>query len=274
MNTKPCRHVKALSPLVMGLPIALGLLTSSAGAQQFWRDRKSSEWTSTEAKVMVSQSPWARPTKLQTKGTPSAIPAGNRDVAPSTTVDAGGLPQVLVQHAEKVGESNRDLIALLESGAPLSPPSDTTLPTELGGVPIPRDAVVVLWESALPIQEAKAKLGMRDVVKDQVAAYIVVSIIGYPFMLMNSEGQAASARTREWILESAALVRKGKGRIEPADVHVTASEDTVIVRFFFPRNKSIQPEDKEVTFWFQIDTTLVQTKFNLQEMVYQGKPAL
>lgn len=46
------------------------------------------------------------------------------------------------------------------------------------------------------------------------------------------------------------------------------------MRFFFPRQQTIQAGDKEVIFRFEMLDTLVEAKFSLKEMVYRGQSAL
>jgi hypothetical protein len=75
------------------------------------------------------------------------------------------------------------------------------------------------------------------------------------------------------IKESAVLLRNGKNRIEASDVSFIEANETV-VRFFFPRQQTIQAGDKEVIFRFEMLDTLVEAKFSLKDMAYHGQPAL
>jgi hypothetical protein len=49
---------------------------------------------------------------------------------------------------------------------------------------------------------------------------------------------------------------------------------TRFVRFFFPRQATVQPGDKEIIFRFEMLDTIVEAKFNLKEMLYHGQLAL
>ena len=80
----------------------------------------------------------------------------------------------------------------------------------------------------------------------RAAERFVISVIGYPVKFLGGEDQATLSRTKDWILASAALIQKGKGKISPMDVRVTEIGENVVVRFFFPREKTIQAKDKVV----------------------------
>jgi hypothetical protein len=46
-----------------------------------------------------------------------------------------------------------------------------------------------------------------------------------------------------------------------------------MVRFYFPRQGTVQPGDKEIVFRFEIQDTLVEAKFILKEMLFNGNVA-
>jgi len=46
------------------------------------------------------------------------------------------------------------------------------------------------------------------------------------------------------------------------------------MRFYFPRQGTVQPGDKEIVFRFEIQATVVEAKFNIKDMMFKGKVAL
>ena len=74
------------------------------------------------------------------------------------------------------------------------------------------------------------------------------------------------------IRESAVLIRNGKEKIEATDVSFIETNDS-LVRFYFPRQASIQPNDKEMSFRLEIQDAVVEVKFNVKDMKFGGKVA-
>lgn len=136
---------------------------------------------------------------------------------------------------------------------------------------LPKDSVIILWESAAPIHEAKARLAIVDPPIAQAGDAIIIQMIAHP--LLRQINTSAPAM-RQMIRESAVLSRNGKDRIQASDVVFIETDETV-VRFFFPRQQSLQKiGDKEVVFRFEMLDSFVEVKFSLKDMVYAGRPAL
>ena len=57
------------------------------------------------------------------------------------------------------------------------------------------------------------------------------------------------------------------------DVAFVEANDSII-RFYFPRQGTVQPGDKEMIFHFEIQDTVVDAKFTLKDMVFKGKASL
>jgi hypothetical protein len=133
-----------------------------------------------------------------------------------------------------------------------------------------KDSVIISWESAAPLREARVRLAINAPPNAQASDAVIIQMIAHP-LLRRINTTAVSMR--QMIRESAILLRNGQNRVQASDVAFIETNET-IVRFFFPRQQTIQPGDKEFIFRFEMLDSLAEAKFNLKEMVYHGQPAL
>jgi hypothetical protein len=96
-----------------------------------------------------------------------------------------------------------------------------------------------------------------------------VSVIGHS--LLRQINPASSMKPM--IQDSTVLLRNGKKGIPALDVTFVEVNDSII-RFYFPRQGTVRPGDKESMFRFEIQETLVEAIFILKDMVLKGKAAL
>jgi hypothetical protein len=165
-------------------------------------------------------------------------------------------------------------VAEIQKQLGVSPvPITLTVPASLQG------AVIVLWESAVPVRAAKVKLGVADTTNQRAAGSYVVSVIGYP--MQTAIGQELdlkrplSAPIRNIILQSGVLVLKGKHPIEASEIEVEGTANAMNVRYFFPADGSISASEKSVQFRMQVGFgDIVEADFSPKTMVYEGKPAI
>jgi hypothetical protein len=134
---------------------------------------------------------------------------------------------------------------------------------------LPEGTVIVLWESAEPVREAKTSLAITETANTKLQDAIIVSVIGHPVL---REINPASSM-KPMIRDSAVLLPNGKNNVPAMDVSFVEANDSII-RFYFPRQGTVQPGDKEMIFRFEIQQTVVEAKFSLKDMVFRGKPAL
>ena len=68
------------------------------------------------------------------------------------------------------------------------------------------------------------------------------------------------------------LERKGKDSIYPERVEILEANNARLVVFLFPKEgQAIEAGDKEVTFHSKLGAMDVKAKFQLKEMMYEGK---
>jgi hypothetical protein len=133
---------------------------------------------------------------------------------------------------------------------------------------LPAGSVIILWESAEPVREAKSRLTIAETIGERVPNSIIVSVIAHPVLRQISP----AGSMKPMIRDSAVLLRNSKIRVQAFDVAFIETSDSM-VRFYFPRQGTVQPGDKEIVFRFEIQDTLVEAKFILKEMLFSGNVA-
>jgi hypothetical protein len=150
--------------------------------------------------------------------------------------------------------------------------------------------VVLRWESALPVQHAMLRQGVRSdddskaapAAKDQKD--YVIAVLGLYLPDRGSAGDSDDSdldrgkdnneRLRSQLLDAAQLTPKGKTPIAADDVQFEGRNGSIAMRFLFPKTPGITADDKEVAFHLETRGMKLEHKFKLSEMVYQGKLAL
>ena len=265
--------------IVIAIALVFGLQGALLGAQDFWTKKEPSEWTESEAGKMLTKSPWAQQTK------PRQLTVGNM---PPTM--SGPRPRPGTIRPVPYPSSQETMDQIRRGGGLMQPipclgwglgtmalPSPTSDDCKAAwqsvaaamSTGLPQDSVIVLWESAVPVRDAKTRLAIEDPVNAQATDTFIISIIGYPLLISPT---APSLKTT--LRKSAVLIRKGKDEIHVSPLDTTLIQtNEPIIRFFFSR-QTIQAGDKAVIFRFQMDTTMVEAKFDLKDMVYRGQLAL
>jgi hypothetical protein len=239
-------------------------------------------FTESEARKLLSDSAWAKRAKLhsamktQTPLPPMETPGVQPGGLGSSGVGHGVVPPT----AEQLGKRAEGWQPVPCAGwgvGYLSVPSPTSEECKAAWQSVsasksqglPSGTVIVLWESAEPIREAKTSLAITQTTNAQLQDAIIVSVIGHP--LLREINPASSMKPM--IRDSAVLLRNGKNSIPALDVAFVEANDSII-RFYFPRQGTVQPGDKEIMFRFEIQDTVVEAKFSLKDMIFKGKAAL
>ena len=274
------RHLKLFAVIGMAALCVRATFPTVAAPQSA---KPAPELTDSEARRILTDSPWAKRTKLRstTKAAPYNQPIEN----PGNVV--GGLGPGGPGHGAVI-PSAADLANV--SAAPkvmpclgwglgsMSLPSPTSQECQAAWQSVavakysslPPGSVIILWESAAPVSDAKTRLAIAVSPATQASASILIQMIAHPLL---RQINTTADLMRQMIKESAVLLRNGKNRVEASDISFIEANETV-VRFFFPRQQTIQAGDKEVIFRFEILDTVVEAKFSLKEMAYRGQPAL
>ena len=78
----------------------------------------------------------------------------------------------------------------------------------------------------------------------------------------------------ERFIQGTVLKRKGKEPIHPVRIELLRAGDQTVPMFFFSKSDAIVADDKEVAFESAFGPATIKAKFNLKDMVYEGKLAL
>ena len=219
-------------------------MTSSA---QVWKDKPINRWTPAEARLVITDSPWAQSVTPEPNET--AKPGRTRGMGPDG-IGLGGFNLGLPGGGRRGGMN----------GAGRRP--DDTASQDSGPLP----TLTLRWISALPISSAQmiarelnAPVADEDHYAIAVYGLSSRSVRGDP----NNVGTELKAR--------AALKREGKKDIAPSSVEVVPRDEGPVIVYFFPRSSEIARKDKQVEFQAEIGRLKFSKSFVLDEMVYQGK---
>jgi hypothetical protein len=227
---------------------ALALAAAAFCAQPPW-EKPAAAWSAEDIAALLSNSPWAVQTAAAMEDPRDAMDP--RPVGPPDTGNTG------------LGGSN--------AGKPRwdGEPGHNRM-GHLATVP-----VIVCWESALPVREARKELAAS------ANAYVIsltglipagrYRAAGRPETTSSSDG-SFDARNPEEVLEAfmsnSKIVVKGYADLHPQNVKLDPTTGTV--RVFFSRENPIDPNQKEALFITHFGALNVRAKFRLSSMKYHG----
>jgi hypothetical protein len=217
--------------------LLIGALTS-LWAQVSWKTTPLPRWSEVEAKQILTDSPWVK----------STVPGMVRDLSEFERRDGGDWDADIGRGVGLLAllGGDEELIAMLR--AHMKPPNP---------------AVIVRWESALPVREAERRAGITDapdLLSDNYA--IVVYDIPTP---------------KKWNFEHelrgvAFLKRDRKKDIHPSGVRILRHNDgTANIVYLFPRAVEIGKKDGRVEFQAQVGRLVVDQNFFTEDMQLQGE---
>ncbi len=239
------------------MPVAL--VAQLAQAQVAWIDKPVARWTDSDARLVLSESPWSKQVEpvLKNDGRRGGRGGGIGTPIGSIGIGVGGIG---------IGGPRRGGRG---PGGGMPPP--VGLPQggrTIGDEIAPRSIapVTVRWESALPVQEAELKTadGNAPIVDE---ANYTLAVVGLPNRLVNGDPQALA---KQW-KGQAKLKRSGKKDIKPSEVRVLPRDEGLVVMFLFSRSNPITINDREVEFEAVIGPLELKQVFTLSEMSYAGK---
>lgn len=247
---------------VLPLLLVFGVFAlMSASSDTPWR-KDAAQWTDREAQAVLSASPWAQ-----------SVDAEMHD--PREDMEEYTPPPPAAERAGMAGQTN-----------PTAPKGHWD-----GGVgrnrmgTLPSLPVVVRWDSAAPVREARRHVaGGPD--PDASSPDYVITVTGLiPARRYRSAGRtdassnsdgAADARNPEELLEAfmsfSRLLPHGEDAIAPRNVRLDSASGAIHI--FFPRTRPIEAKSKDVIFLTRFGAFKVRAKFHLKDMRYQGKLAL
>jgi hypothetical protein len=215
-------------------------------AAEAWRTKPVTSWTDRDAQLVLERSPWAKMTVagIARRQTEDERRAGGNMGQP-TGVGFDGIDDKRVRPV---------LPTNVFTPSP-TPPSKAQL-----------IRLLVRWESALPVQAAELKRGEGTPPTLSDNGYMI-AVYGVPFT--DAKGDPLSL-ARDF-KESAFLRREGKPNVKPFRVEAFELEHSVVVVYEFPSWAEISKKDGTVEFNALIGRLEVQQKFEVEDMLFQGK---
>ena len=246
-------------------------------AAEPWKNKDYTQWSDDEINKVLTDSPWAKEMTVgpQRSGMGQRPGGMGRRGGFGYPGGGGGYP----------------------GGGGGYPGGGGGYPGGGGGGGYPSQAsmnVTVRWDSALPVQQALKRQGSASAdeakaVADASEKNYVITVFGFR-MPSNRRGgydrnnpdaddqdrdrdrQQSADSLRSQLLDAAQLIPKSGRAIYAQDVQVEGGGSEL--HFLFPRNPGFAASSKEVDFVLEVRGVKVEHKFHLQDMQYQGQPAL
>jgi hypothetical protein len=267
----------ALAPLSIVLVAA-----SDQTSKQTWKDKQIPEWTESEAKQVLTDSPWAKSVKpsvdhardgqrrdrggIGLPGIGLGIPGIGMGRYPGGGYPGGGYPGGGYPGGGYPGGGYPGG-GYPGGGYPGGAPGGgSQTGGNNGNHNQPAPELKLRWESALPIREAELKAhDLNAPTVDQ--NHYAIAVYGVPNRMVNG----GSRNLANQLKKQAALKRDGKKSIKPSSVEVLQREDGPVFVYLFPRSNEITAQDKQVEFDARIGRLQFSQPFFLDEMVWANK---
>jgi hypothetical protein len=233
-----------MRPCSLSLVAALSLaaISSPAADPPSWQIRPPAQWTQDDAKLLLTDSPWVK----------QANPQNVRDLSPDERREGGNM-----QASEGHG------VGLAGLGI-LGPRRQAEAIARAHYKPTP-EAVMVRWESAMPVRAAEQKVGETDppAVDPDHYAIVVYDIRTPKRYNLASELKGISFIKRD----TAKTIKPSKVIIlrEPDD------ETKATLIYLFPRKIEITKNDGRLEFVAQIGRLFISQFFYTFQMQLQGQ---
>jgi len=219
------------------LPLTVVVLMAEDSS---WKDKPVSQWSVDDAKQVLTDSPWVK----------QVTPQNVRDLSPDERREGGNMEASI---GKGVGIAGLGVLGSRRQAEAIARAHYKPTP----------NAVVVRWETALPVRAAEQKAGETDVPTVDGEHYaIVVYDIPTP---------------KRWNLENelkgiAYLKRDSKKNLKPSRVEILRNADgTATIVYLFPRSIEITKKDGGLEFVAQIGRLFVSQFFYTWEMQLQGQ---
>ncbi len=243
--------------------VLLGFGATALLAANFWDTKKFTEWSDSQINKMLTDSPWAHKTTVQVKGG-AGRGGGRMSPEPQDEGMGGGMRGGGPGGGGMGGMGGGMGGGGMRGGGDMAP--------QVARGP----EAVVRWQTALPIKQMAAFSRYRDEVETSpdAAALLnreernyIVGVIGLP--------PYVAAGKKEEFAAGAQLVIKNLPPIQAVGADLQQVGRGADLYLVFPKTDPgahvIALDDKEVQVIVETDTLHLKQKFNLKNMVYQGK---
>jgi len=221
---------------------ALLLVAPGQARDQAWKNRPISEWTETDAKTVITDSPWAM-TVTATLETQSPRGKGIKIGG----LDIPGLGHGGAGHSADHSKDNKTSKDSTAASA-AKPPS-----------------LMLRWESAPAIREAERKAHDSSAPAIE-EGYYVIAVYGIP----RGTIAEASKDAAEGLKKQAVLKRYAKKDLKPTRVQIVPREDGPVVVYLFAKSGEITWRDHNIELDAQVGQWKFTQSFSLDDMIMQG----
>jgi hypothetical protein len=227
------------------LPFTALLLLAAASwsGNLSWKDKPFSQWTTEDAKQVLTDSPWVK----------QVTPQNVRDLSPDERRAGGDMGAGI---GKGVGLAGLGILGPRREAAALARAHYKPTP----------DAVVVRWESAQPVRVAEQKAGETGVPTPDSDHY---AIVVYDILTPQRWNLANELKGIAY------LKRDASKTLKPSSVEILRQPDgKATVIYLFPRSKEITKKDGRLEFVAQIGRLFVSQFFYTWQMQIDGQLVL
>ena len=208
------------------------VVAAAAATDPAWTSKAISEWTSEDARRVLTDSPWVK------HAAAALVPLrGEAQLRDGGRMGAGG---------KRVG-----LDAANRSS---------------GAVSARQEMFETRWESAMPVRAAEIKAGETGSPSWE-GDYYAIAIYDVPGITPRDQKYLPSE-----LKQYTSLKRDGKKDVRPVQVDVSLFDNRLArILYLFPRSANINAEDQGVRLVAQIGRLHIEQVFVVEEMRYRGK---
>jgi hypothetical protein len=262
-------------------PAAIGLLTAvlgvAAGAVTAgpWATKAFADWTEKDARAVMTRSPWAKEMPMPVNNRPDVMtvqPGYNVSSPPAASL---GNPANTTTGGNMGVEGAGNPGPAEQGGARQSTARTPSAVQPSPGAPNPQPTITVIWASATPVRLAVLKLRSKgeapppaqvDRAK-QPRDHYVIAVVGLP-----APPPGADPKT---LAGGAFLSVKSKPAVEASESDYRRIGQADVYFFRFTRaSLPISASDRQVEFKLKFGPMNIKTRFDVNEMKYQGQLAL
>lgn len=255
------------------LAASLFLIAVSLWAADFWQTKPFTEWSDKDTEKMLHNSPWARTVGVSIVNPMQPAPGGGGGRNRGT----GAMgPETGAGSTNGMGEIGASGVGGARGGRGGAGPGE-----EMGGGGPAPVTVIVSWETALPVRQARVRMkygaeaATSAEAKKALAPEPNVYVIAVSGPILRGLGGREDASKdgssgdamKKAVMEQTSLTAKGKDPLKPTNIEIGRGA----ALFYFPKTAPFSLDDKEVEFSTKAGETPLKYKFRLKDMVVNGK---
>ena len=227
---------------ILAFCVAVVLGATTTFGEEFWESRDYSQWTESEVRKMISDSPWAKDVTV--------------NAATAMSLPGRGTPPADAEATSGGGRGGRG-----RGGAGGGGGGEVLVTFNIS------------WRSSLPLRKAlvKSRQLANVAVPTELLAGLALEEKDYIIVVSGIPMSMARALQDPGQLKQSVLKRGKKQPIAPTGVEFQPRTQSMDFIFVFPKTDGITQDDKEVEVVLKLGPVEAKRKFNLKKMVYNGK---